>query len=162
CMDIFFTNGAASPSLDKAKPEFHNRLYRNDCHGSFTDVTEHAGLAGVGYSMAVAVADYDNDGYPDIFVAGVDRNILYRNQHDGTFKDVTKQAGLEGLDATYGKMWAISAGWFDADNDGWLDLFVSNYVGWDPKAEPACGFATSRVYCHPDNYRPRPNQIFRN
>jgi hypothetical protein len=162
CMDIFFTNGAASPSLDKSKPEFHNRLYRNDCHGKFTDVTDRAGVAGAGYSMAVAVADFDNDGWPDIFVAGVDRNILYRNQHDGTFRDVTKAAGLEGIDPVYGRMWSISAGWFDADNDGWLDLFVSNYVAWDAKSEPACGVPGNRLYCHPDAYRGRPNQVFRN
>ena len=162
CIDIFFTNGAASPSLDKSKPEFFNRLYRNDCHGKFTDVTDHAGLRGYGYSTAVAVADFDNDGYPDIFVAGVDHNILYRNQHDGTFKDVTKAAGLEGIDPTHGKLWSISAGWFDADNDGWLDLFVSNYVAWNPKTEPPCGATGMRQYCHPDVYQPRPHQIFRN
>jgi len=162
CMDIFFTNGAASPSLDKSKPEFHNRLFRNNCDGTFTDVTERAGLAGFGYSMAVAVGDYDNDGFPDIFVAGVDRNILYHNQGDGTFKDVTRQAGLEGIDPAYGKMWAISAGWFDADNDGWLDLFVSDYVGWDPQREPSCETPSGRFYCHPDNYKGRPNQLFRN
>jgi hypothetical protein len=162
CMDLFFANGAASPSLDKSKPEFHNRLFRNNCDGTFTDVTERAGVGGYGYSMAVAVGDYDNDGYPDIFVAGVDRNILYHNQGDGTFKDVTRQAGLEGIDATYGKMWAVSAGWFDADNDGWLDLFISNYVGWDPQREPSCGMLSDRFYCHPDNYKGRPNQLFRN
>jgi hypothetical protein len=162
CMDIFFTNGAASPSLDKTKPEFHNRLFRNNCNGTFTDVTEHAGVAGYGYSMAVAVGDYNNDGFPDIFVAGVDRNILYRNRGDGTFEDVTRKAGLEGLDAGYGKMWSVSAGWFDADNDGYLDLFVSNYVGWDARAEPSCGLAGTRFYCHPENYKGRPNQLFRN
>jgi enediyne biosynthesis protein E4 len=162
CMDIFFTNGAASPSMDKSKPEYYNRLFRNNCDGTFTDVTAQAGLAGVGYSMAVAVADYDNDGYPDIFVAGVDRNVLYRNLGNGTFKDVTRQAGLEGIDPTYGKMWSISAGWFDADNDGWLDLFVSNYVAWDPKTEPSCGSPSNRFYCHPSGYAGRPNQLFRN
>jgi hypothetical protein len=162
CLDIFFTNGATSPSMDKSKPEYHNRLFQNNCDGTFTDVTDRAGLAGSGYSMAVAVADFDNDGYPDIFVAGVDRNILYRNLGNGTFKDVTHQAGLEGVDPTYGKMWSISAGWFDADNDGWLDLFVSNYVDWSPKTEPSCGLPSNRFYCHPSNYAGRPSQLFRN
>jgi hypothetical protein len=162
CMDIFFTNGAASPSLDKSKPAFFNRLYKNNCDGTFSDATEKAGVAGKGYSMAVAVGDFDNDGFPDIFVAGVDRNILYRNQGNGTFKDVTLDAHLEGIDPAYGKMWSVSAGWFDADNDGWLDLFVSNYVGWDPKSEPVCGLPTSRQYCHPNAYEGRPNQLFRN
>lgn len=162
CMDVFFTNGAASPSLDKRNPEFHNRLFRNNCNGTFTDVTAEAGLRGEGYSMAVAIADYDNDGFPDIFVAGVDRNILYHNRGNGVFEDVTQKAGLAGIDPRYGKMWSISAGWFDADNDGWLDLFVSNYVGWDSKTEPACGTPQSRLYCHPGAYDGRPNQLFRN
>ena len=162
CMDVFFTNGALTPSLDKSKPEFYNRLFQNDCRGHFIDVTGRAGVAGSGYSMAVAVADYDNDGFPDIFVAGVDRNILYHNLGNGTFEDVTRKAGLQGLDPVYGKMWSISAGWFDADNDGWLDLFVSNYVGWDPNREPACGLASNRLYCHPSAYPGRPNQLFRN
>jgi len=162
CMDIYFANGASSPSLDKTKAEYHNRLFRNNCDGTFTDVTDRAGVAGAGYSMAVAVADFDNDGYPDIFVAGVDRNILYRNLGNGRFQDITQRAGLEGIDPTYGKMWGISAGWFDADNDGWLDLFISNYVAWDPKKEPSCGTPSNRFYCHPSNYPGRPNQLFRN
>ena len=162
CMDIFFTNGATSPGMDKSKPEYHNRLFQNNCDGTFTDVTDRAGVAGAGYSMAVAVADFDNDGYPDIFVAGVNRNILYHNLGNGTFKDITKAAGLEGIDPIYGKMWSISAGWFDADNDGWLDLFVSNYVAWDPRTEPTCGLPSNRFYCHPSNYAGRPNQLFRN
>ncbi len=162
CMDIFFTNGAASPALDKSKPSFFNRLYQNNCDGTFKDVTANAGLSGRGYSMAVAVGDFDNDGFPDLFVAGVDHNVLYRNLGDGRFKDVTRLAGLEGVDPTYGKLWSVSAGWFDADNDGFLDLFVSNYVGWDPKTEPSCGLPGNRLYCHPDAYQGRPNQLFRN
>src|ERR1700676_5681911 len=85
CMDVFFTNGAASPSLDKRNPEFHNRLFRNNCNGTFTDVTSQAGLQGEGYSMAVAIADYDNDGFPDIFAAGVARNTLYPKRGKGRF-----------------------------------------------------------------------------
>jgi hypothetical protein len=162
CMDIFFTNGATIPGLRKTGPEFYNRLYRNNCDGTFTDVTAQAGVGGEGYSMAVATADFDNDGWCDIFVAGVNRNILYRNLGNGRFEDVTAKAGLSGVDPKRGKMWSISAGWFDYDNDGWLDLFVSNYVEWDPATEPSCGSSDSRFYCHPNMYRGLPNQLFHN
>jgi len=162
CMDIFFTNGAAMPSLKKTGPEYFNRLFRNNCDGTFTDVTEKAGLAGEGYSIGVAVADYDNDGYPDIFVAGVNRNILYHNRGDGTFEDVTEKAHLGGLDPRYGKLWSIAAAWVDVDNNGWLDLVVTNYVQWDPKLEPACGSPQKPLYCDPRAYHDTPNQLFRN
>ncbi len=162
CMDIFFVNGAALPSLLKTGPEFHNRLYRNNCHGAFEDVTGKAGLAGEGYSMAVATGDYNNDGYTDIFVAGVNRNLLYRNRGDGTFEDVSAKAGAGGVDPQYGKMWTISAGWFDYDNDGWLDLFASNYVAWDPQADSLCNSAEDQFYCHPKVYQGLPNQLFHN
>jgi hypothetical protein len=162
CMDIFFTNGAAMPSLQKTGPQYWNRLFRNNCDGTFTDVTEKAGVAGEGYSMGVAVADYDNDGYPDIFVAGVNRNILYRNRGDGTFEDVTAKAHLGGVDPRYGKLWSVAAAWVDVDNDGWLDLVISNYVQWDPKLEPKCGTPEKPLYCHPHAYHDTPNQLFRN
>jgi enediyne biosynthesis protein E4 len=162
CMDIFFTNGAAMPSLAKSGPQYSNRLFRNNCHGQFTDVTEKAGVAGEGYSMGVAVADYDNDGFPDIFVAGVNRNILYRNRGDGTFADVTDKARLTGVDSHYGKLWSVSAAWVDIDNDGWLDLVVGNYVQWDPALEPSCGTPQKPLYCHPSAYRDTPTQLFRN
>jgi hypothetical protein len=160
CTDLYFTNGATIPELRKTGPEFWNRLYRNNCDGTFTDVTAQAGVAGEGYAMAVATADFDNDGLCDIFIAGVNRNILYRNLGNGHFADVTAKAGLTGVDAKRGKMWSISAGWFDYDNDGWLDLFVSNYVAWDPAHEPACG--SPRFYCHPKEYAGLPNQLFHN
>ena len=162
CTDLYFTNGASLPSLRKTGPEFHNRLYRNNCDLTFTDVTGKAGVEGEGYSMAVAAGDYDNDGNADIFVAGVNRNILYHNLGDGTFEDVTTQAGLSGVDAEHGEMWSISAGWFDYNNDGWLDLFVSNYVVWDPRTEKSCGPLERRFYCHPDYYQGLPNQLFHN
>jgi hypothetical protein len=117
CIDIFFTNGATSTGLKKASPAFHNRLFRNNCDMTYTDMTEQAGVAGEGYSMAVA-ADYDNDGFVDLFVAGVNRNILFHNRGDGTFGDVTAKAGVIGIDAQYGKMWGMSAGRFDFDKDG--------------------------------------------
>ena len=162
CTDIYFTNGASLPSLRKTGPEFSNRLFRNNCNSTFTDVTAEAGVAGEGYSMAAASADFDNDGLADLFVAGVNRNILYRNRGDGTFEDVTRKAAVSGVDPKYGKWWSVSAGWFDYDNDGFLDLFVSNYVRWDPLKEKACGTPEYRLYCHPDNYVGTPNQLFHN
>src|SRR6202030_288905 len=136
CIDVFFTNGAALPSLKKDSPKYYNRMFRNNCDGTFTDVTLQAGVAGEGYSMGVAAADYDNDGFVDLFVAGVNRNILYHSRGDGTFEDVTQKAGLTGVDATYGKMWSIAAAWGDVDNDGYLDLFITSYVAWDTAKEP--------------------------
>ena len=162
CMDIFFTNGADLPSLKKTGPEYSNRLFRNNCDGTFTDVTEKVGVAGEGYSMGVAVGDYDNDGFPDIFVAGVNRNILYHNRGDGTFEDVTEKAHLGGVDPHYGKLWSVSAAWVDVDNDGWLDLVVTNYVQWDAQHEPVCGSPQQQLYCRPDAYHDTPNQLFRN
>lgn len=156
CTDVFFVNGAALPSLMKTGPDFHNRLFRNNCDLTFTDVTSQAGLAGEGYSMAVAAADYDNDGFTDLFVAGVKRNLLYRNLGDGRFLEVSEKAGLAG------RVWSISAGWFDYDNDGWLDLFISNYLAWNPETEPVCGPPESPIYCHPNAYRGLPCQLFRN
>src|SRR5438132_13290781 len=115
--DIFFTNGASIPSLEKDSPKYFNRLYRNDGGMKFTDVTEETGVAGAGYSMGVAAADYDNDGYVDLFVAGVRHNILYHNTGHGQFQDVTARAGIKS------DGWSVDAGWFDYDNDGVLALF---------------------------------------
>jgi hypothetical protein len=162
CADIFFANGATIPALKKTGPEFHNRLFRNNCDMTFTDVTSEAGLAGEGYSMAVAVADFDNDGFSDIFLTGVKGNILYRNLGNGHFADVTAKTGLAGGNAKYGPMWSVSAGWFDYDNDGRLDLFVSNYVVWDAATEPRCGSPEQQFYCHPKAYEGLPGQLFHN
>ena len=162
CTDVFFTNGAAIPSLRKTGPEFHNRLFRNNSNLTFTDVTAEAGLAGEGYSTAVAIADFDNDGFSDIFVTGVKGNNLYRNLGNGRFADVTAQAGVAGADPKFGKMWAVSSGWLDYDNDGWLDLFVSNYVVWDAETEPRCGTPDRQFYCHPKSYQGLPGQLFHN
>ena len=159
CADIFFTNGAAIPTLKKTGPEFHNRLFRNNCDMTFTDVTDQAGLAGEGYSMAVAVADFDNDGFSDIFLTGVKGNTLYRNLGNGRFADVTAKSGLSGKAVT---PWAVSAGWLDYDNDGWLDLFVSNYVVWDAATEPRCGTPEQQFYCHPSKYQGLPGQLLHN
>jgi hypothetical protein len=136
-LDIFFTNGARIPTLEKDDPAFYNRLYRNNRDGTLTDVTERAGLRGEGYSMGVAVADFDNDGWTDLYVTGVNRNILYHNNGDGTFTDITEQAGVSGVDSNGKKLWSVGAAWFDYDNDGLLDLFCRKLFGlvfWDFKS----------------------------
>lgn len=162
--DLYFVNGAHIPELEKTGPEYYNRLYRNNGDGTFTDVTEQAGVKGSGYSMGVAAGDFDNDGWEDLFVAGVNRNILYHNNGDGTFTDVTDKAGLRGIDPQRGKMWSICAGWFDYDNDGWLDLFVVNYCTWALDQDPYCGSSRTghRVYCHPSKFGPLPNTLYHN
>jgi hypothetical protein len=161
-LDIFFTNGADIKTLHKDSPKYPNRLFENDGHGHFTDVTEKAGLAGTGYDIGVAVGDYDNDGNEDIFVAGVYRNTLYHNNGDGTFTDVTAKAGLNKPDAEYGPLWSVGAAWVDVNNDGLLDLVVINYMKWDIDHEPACEGYGHRDYCHPKMYKETPNQLFIN
>ncbi len=161
-LDIYIVNGADMPSLVKTGPKYYNRLFHNNGNGTFTDVTERAGLAGAGYGMGVAAGDYDNDGRPDLFLANVNGNQLFHNNGDGTFTDVTARAGLGGAMFGGTKMWSISAGWFDYDNDGLLDLFVSNYCQWDPRHEPACMGLNGRGYCHPNSYGPLPNTLYHN
>lgn len=161
--DIFFTNGANIETLKKDAPKFSNHLYRNDGKGVFTDVTKEAGLAGTGYDMAVAVGDYDNDGYLDLFVGGLHGNTLYHNNGDGTFTNVTAKAGLDhSVDPKYGPLWTSAAVWVDVNNDGLLDLFIVNYLQWDLKKEPLCGFGGSYDYCNPRFYEGQPNQLFLN
>lgn len=161
--DIFFTNGANIETLKKDSPKFFNRLYRNDGNGVFTDVTEQAGLAGTGYDISVAVGDYDNDGFPDLFVGGVHGNKLYHNNGNGTFTDVTAQAGLSrSVDPQYGPLWTAAAAWVDVNNDGLLDLVVINYLQWDIKKETLCPFADAFDYCSPQRYQGQPNQLFLN
>ena len=161
-LDIYLVNGAEMPSLVKAGPKYYNRLFHNNGDGTFTDVTERAGVAGAGYGMGVAVGDYDNDGWPDLFVANVNGNQLFHNNGNGTFTDVTAKAGLSGALHNGRKMWSISAGWFDYNNDGLLDLFVVNYVEWDSRFEPACTGLNGRGYCHPGSFAPLPNTLYRN
>jgi hypothetical protein len=162
--DLFCANGASLPSMTKTGPEYWNRLYRNNRDGTFTDVTAKAGLAGEGYCMGVAVADYDNDGREDLFVVGVHANHLYRNNGDGTFTDVTAKAGLAGSGSLGRPAWSVAACWIDYDQDGHLDLFISNYCDWAPGMDPVCGGIdqATRAYCHPDQYRAQPMQLFHN
>jgi hypothetical protein len=163
--DLYFVNGGRQPQLDKPDPSYWNRLYRNRGGFRFEDVTERAGVRGEGYLAGAAVADYDNDGDADLFVTGVNRDLLYRNRGDGTFEDVTARAGLAPRLINGRHAWGVTAGWFDFDRDGHLDLFVSNYVVWDPEKEPFCGDADGRkyrAYCHPKYYQGLPSQLFRN
>lgn len=156
--DIFFTNGAAMPSLVKNGAKYSNRLFRNTGGLRFRDVTAQAGLAGSGFSIATAAADFDNDGHVDLFVAGVRRNVLYRNRGDGTFEDVTAEAGIGSGE------WSVGAAWLDYDNDGLLDLFVVNYVRWTAEFDRFCGDPGRdiRVYCHPRLFDGTTNRLYRN
>lgn len=164
-LDIFFVNGAAlsdpmppGKAPDKRDPKYWNRLYRNNGDGTFSDVTQQAGVQGSGYGMGVAVADYDNDGYPDLYVTNLGRNILYHNNRDGTFTDVTEQAGVGGGG------WSAGAMFVDYDRDGLLDLFVSRYLTWDFSQDIFCGQTKPgfRAYCHPDQFKPVTHILFHN
>ena len=156
-LDVFFTNGAAVPSLAKDAPKFSNRLFRNLGGLKFADVTEAAGLRGAGYDMAVAVGDYDNDGRPDLFVGGVHRQSLFHNV-GGRFEDVTAKSGVGS------GQWVVGAGWLDYDNDGWLDLVEVNYTVWTADFDRFCGDAARgiRVYCHPRWFPPVAISLFHN
>ena len=161
-LDIFFTNGAEIPSLQKSNPSFHNRLFRNNGDGTFTDVTEKAGLAGVGYAMGVAAGDYDNDGFVDLYLAGFNRNQLFHNNGDGTFSDVTEKAGVSGSLPGGRKPWSVTAGWIDYNNDGRLDLFVVNYLDYSISTAHSCQTDNIVDYCSPNEYRGTANILYRN
>jgi hypothetical protein len=164
-LDIFFVNGGrvTSPmqtpeNFDRHDPKYWSRLYRQNKDGSFTDVTQQAGLANAGdgnYGMGVAVGDYDNDGYPDLYVTSYGKNILYHNNGDGTFTDVTAKAGVAGGG------WSVSAGFFDYDNDGKLDLFVTRYLDWDTKHSKGCG-GNYHTYCPPEEFPTTTNILYHN
>lgn len=156
--DLFFANGAELPSLVKTGPQYFNRLYRNDGGDHFTDVTAESGLAGSGYSIGAAAADFDNDGFVDLFVAGPGGCHLYRNIEGRRFEDVTEKAGI------HCGSWPITAGWLDYDRDGLLDLFVVNYVEWAGAASPVCHDSSGRfvVYCNPTQFPSTSNNLYRN
>ena len=165
-LDIFLVNSGHVPNplrgparFDRGAPAYWNRLYRQNKDGSFTDVTEQAGLAKAGetnYGMGVAVGDYDNDGFPDLYVTNFGANILYHNNGDGTFTDVTAKAGV----AAAG--WSTSAGFFDYDNDGKLDLFVTRYLDWTPEKSKTCGTVAAPMYCPPGEFGPVTNILYHN
>jgi hypothetical protein len=164
-LDIFLVNAGhmRDPMIkpfnfDRHLPDYWNRLYRQNKDGSFTDVTLSAGLANAGdtnYGMGVAVGDYDNDGYPDIYVTNFGKNILYHNNGDGTFTDVTAKAGV----AAGG--WSVSAGFLDYDNDGKLDLFVTRYLDWSVEKSKTCG-SESPTYCPPAEFPATSNILYHN
>jgi len=160
--DIFFANGANIDTLQKDSPKYWNHLFRNNGDGTFADVTEKAGLKGTEFDVGVAIGDYDNDGYDDIFVGGVYRNTLYHNNGDGTFTDVTEKAGLALPDKQFGPLWSVGGAWVDVNDDGLLDLFVVNYLSWNDKKEPDCKFNGKPEYCHPKFYKELPSQLFLN
>jgi enediyne biosynthesis protein E4 len=162
-LDVYLVGGAAIPALRKDSPLYWNRLFHNNHDGTFSDVTEKAGVAGKGYGSGVAVGDYDNDGRPDIFLASVTGNQLFHNNGDGTFTDVTARAGVDGAKLDGKKMWSVGAGWFDYNNDGLLDLFVVNYCKWEVNHDPYCMVKSGvRGYCHPNHYAPLHNTLYRN
>jgi hypothetical protein len=161
-MDIFFTNGAKLPELKKTGPAFYNCLLRNKGGGVFEDVTKKAGLLGedLDYNFGVAAGDYDNDGHEDLFVCAAGRNTLYHNNGNGTFTDVTRESGIGAKPP--GTM-SISAAWFDYDNDGLLDLVVSNYTLWTPQTDKRCSAAGVEYYCDPRlYYQPVPHRLYHN
>jgi hypothetical protein len=163
-LDIYVVNGAplADPTPkrttpQKTSPQYWNRLYHQKPDGAFEDTTEKAGLQGVGYGMGVAVGDYDNDGFDDLYVTAYGGNKLYHNNGNGTFTDVTAQAGVGGSG------WSTSAAWVDLDNDGFLDLIVLRYLDWDFD-DIWCGEhqPNARAYCHPDVFKPVSPLVYHN
>ncbi|HLI35222.1 MAG TPA: CRTAC1 family protein [Terriglobia bacterium] len=163
-LDIFFANGALitdpMPRLAmprKVSPAFWNRLFHQKSDGAFEDVTEKAGLCGTGYCTGVAVGDYDNDGYADLYVTAYGRNALYHNNGDGSFTDATELAGVAG------EGWSTSAAWLDYDSDGRLDLIVTRYVRWD-FSDVYCGrkLPGYRTYCYPDVFQPTTVLLYHN
>jgi hypothetical protein len=156
-MDVYFVNSGSADFFTPTTP-LKNALYRNNGDGTFTDVTDKAGVAGGKFGMGVAAADFDADGFVDLYVTNYGPNILYRNNGNGTFTDVTAKAGV----AASG--WSTCATWFDFDNDGNLDLFVSGFVFYDKSQNPLCTDATlqRRYYCVPRLFKPTPSRLFRN
>ena len=155
-MDIYLVNSGPSDFFKPSIP-LRNALYRNNRDGTFTNVTEKAGVSGGTFGMGVAAADYDGDGWIDLYVTSYGRNILYRNNGNATFTDVTERAG------TAAPGWSTCAVWFDYDNDKKLDLFVSSFVYYDKTLNVLCSDDIKRTYyCIPTHYKPRPSHLFRN
>src|SRR5271165_2459272 len=152
-MDIYLVNSGKADFYTPPRP-LRNALYRNNRDGTFTDVTEKAGVGGGGYGMGIAVGDYNGDGFPDLYITQFGRNLLYRNNGDGTFTDVTEKAGV----AAPG--WASSAVWFDYDNDGRLDLFVGQFCEFNKSLSCGVDKDGTHHYCIPRIFNPRPSGLF--
>ena len=158
-MDLYFVQSAATDIYKPPHP-LRSGLYHNNGDGTFTDVTEKAGVGGEGhYGQGVAVGDFDNDGFPDLYVTGYKSAILYHNNGNSTFTDVTEKAGVKDEGG-----WSTSAGFFDYDKDGWLDLLVTNYIEWSPQNNVWCGEKKPgyRSYCHPGNYKGQKTKLYHN
>ena len=155
--DIYFVNGR---DLYNRGIAVHNALYRNNRDGTFTDVTDKAGVPGTGYGLGCVWGDYDNDGFPDLFVTQYGRNVLYHNNGDGTFTDVTDKAGMAGLE--FGTLFHSGATFFDYDRDGKLDLYVGGYVALGPDSKRYCNLGGVRSSCPPQAYGGSPDILYHN
>ncbi|PYV90371.1 MAG: hypothetical protein DMG05_10645 [Acidobacteria bacterium] len=160
-MDIYLTNGARLPELRKENTSFYNCLLRNQGNGTFKDVTSEAGLTGsqLDFCYGVAAGDFDNDGATDLFVCNTRKNALYHNQGNGSFVDVTERSGLGQKPPD---TLSIQGAWFDYDNDGLLDLVLSNYTLWTPETDQRCFNGPVEVYCHPKVYVRVPHRLYHN
>lgn len=160
-MDSFFTNGAQFPEMKRTDPSYYNCLLHQTAGGAFEDATARAGLAGenLDYNFGVAAGDYDNDGYQDLFLCAASRNTLYHNNRNGTFTDATAASGIGTKPEN---TLSVAAAWFDYDNDGLLDLVVSDYTVWTPKLDFRCTMASKDYYCDPRRYPSVPPRLYRN
>lgn len=160
-MDIFFTNGAQIPEMKKISSGYYNCLLKQRADATFEDVTAKAGLLGesLDFNFGIAVGDYDNDGNEDLFICAAGRNTLYHNNGNGTFTDVTD---ISGIGTKPPNTLSVAAAWFDYDNDGLLDLIVSNYTFWTPQTDLRCTMGSTEYYCDPRRYKSVPHRLYRN